>query len=321
MSGFLDPKSRVLDAIITPTGRSKMLNGGLDIRFVSFTDISQLYDKDANGIYVERPAKLNTEAVSTPNDEIFQTTDDNGKIKSYATIEKTDDEYESFILEALGPNWTAKEYSSGFIEESVGLETNELNYHKLSYDYITTVQDSFKNQYIIKTVDKSKIDTGFRVEPTLLNYEIIEGRPFSTEPDISTISDADSLFADKRLSTVPNFKYLPPVQRENSLSNYINFGNYANFSEQNDIGEFTFEQNLKNLENYELKFSKYTENNDLVIQIFESKNGKNTKLDVINYGKFLLNPGEKLKDLYFVGKLYFDEFEVPTFINIFTLVI
>lgn len=321
MSGFLDPKSRVLDAIITPEGRSQMLNGGLDIRFVSFSDISQVYDKDSEGIYVERPVKLNIESFSTINDEIFQTTDDGGKIKSYATIEKTDEDYESFIVKTLGSNWVAKEYESGFIDESAGLGANELNYHKLSYDYITTVLDSFKNQCIIKTIDRSKDDNGFTVEPSMLNYSIVEGRPFTTEPDISTISDADSLFADKRLTTVSNFKYLPPIQRNNSLSNYINFGDYANFSEEDDVGEFTFEQNLKKLENYKVKFSRYTENNDLVIQMFESKSGKNTKLDIINYGKFLLNPDEKLKDLYFVGKLYFDEFEVPTFVNIFTLVI
>ena len=295
MSGLLDPKTRVIDAVLTPEGRRQMLMGGINIKFASFSDINGTYDFDSRGVFIENNANINLEASSNRNDEIFQVTDEGGKLKEYAIYDN--------VSEA-----TAETYSS--------LDTDKFLSHKISYDYMSTVIESLKNQCIISTVDKSRDDTGLDVTPSTLDFKII---PFERSPDESSITDVDSLFQDKRLSTVPNFLYLPPVQRGNGNSPQIKFGEYANFSEENDIGTSNFIEDLKKLENQELRLSKFTKNNDLLIQIYESKSGKNIKLDVIYYGK--ISMGQELKDLYFAGKLYFDGFEIPTFVNIFTLVI
>ena len=39
MAGLLDPKSRILDSIITEEGRRQIINGGMKIRFATFSDI------------------------------------------------------------------------------------------------------------------------------------------------------------------------------------------------------------------------------------------------------------------------------------------
>ena len=71
-------------------------------------------------------------------------------------------------------------------------------------------------------------------------------------------------------------------------------------------------------------FNKTSLENNLVIQMFEdSPDSKLTKLDIVDAGSFYdeedLN-GRHEKRIFYVGKVYFDSFNVPTFINMFTLV-
>jgi hypothetical protein len=300
LSGILDSKTRVLDAILTSEGRQQLIKGKMNVRFVSFSDIDAVYESDTDGIFIDRAANINLEAFSTQNDEIFQTTNEAGRLRDYV------------------PYDNIPEYAS---LSEYGIEIDDFLYHQLSHDYAATAAESFKKQHIIFTYDKNKKDSGLSVNPKKISFSITDDRPFKRTTNVSTLNDADSLFADKRLSNTPTFLYLPPIQKENSMTAAIQFGEYANFSENNDIGSHQFLNNLKMLENSQLEFSKLTEDNDIVIQFYESKNNTNTKLDVINYGKISMRAEEKSKNLYFVGKLYFDDFEVPTFINIFTVII
>jgi len=58
MAGLLDPKSRVLDTIITPEGRRQMFSGGMRIAYATFSDIGCPYDGDPNNIFISSSYKF-----------------------------------------------------------------------------------------------------------------------------------------------------------------------------------------------------------------------------------------------------------------------
>jgi hypothetical protein len=299
MAGLLDPKSRVLDTIITSEGRRQMLEGGIKIKYATISDIGYSYDFNTKNQYVTSSISFGLESFQTSNDLIFPITDTSGRIFEYSG--------DSLLLNAGGIL-----YLSGSKKSTVP------SIEKIS----TVVLDSLKKQQIVSTLDAKRNDKGLSVEPTVVNFNITEDDPFDGEPSVTTLTDADSLFCDKRLSKSLNFKYLPPVQMTNDIiSNEIELGRYANFSETNDISYVDFVKNLNNLQYTNIEFSRLTEYNDIVLQVFETTIESTKKLDVIKWGRIGTSPEGGASELYFIGKVYYDEFEVPTFVNLFTLVI
>ena len=48
MSGILNNKSRVIDAILTYEGRRQMADGNFVVKYATFSDSSVYYEKDVN---------------------------------------------------------------------------------------------------------------------------------------------------------------------------------------------------------------------------------------------------------------------------------
>ena len=70
-----------------------------------------------------------------------------------------------------------------------------------------------------------------------------------------------------------------------------------------------------------IHFSKTSEASNVVMQMFELNNNKFLKLDVIDFGTF--NDAKDFdrveKHVFFAGKVYVDSNGVPTFVNLFTI--
>jgi hypothetical protein len=299
MAGLLDPKSRVLDTIITPEGRRQMLEGGINIKYATVSDIGYSYDFNSKDQYITSSIPFGIEAFQTTNDLIFPITDTSGKIFEYSS--------NSLLLSA-----------GGLLYLSGSKNSSEPSVETIS----AAVLDSLKKQQIVSSLDIKRDDKGLSTNLSEVNFYITEDDPFDGEPSVTTLTDADSLFCDKRLSKSLNFKYLPPVQLANDIaSSEIELGRYINFSENNNIPYVDFIKNLNNLQYTNIEFSRLTEYNDIVLQLFETTNNSIKKLDVIKWGRIGTSPEGGISELYFVGKVYHDEFEVPTFVNLFTLVI
>lgn len=299
MAGLLDPKSRVLDTIITSEGRRQMFEGGIKIKYATISDIGYSYDSNAKNQYITSSISFGMEAFQTTNDLIFPITDASGRMFEYSG--------DSLLLNV-----------GGFLYLSESKNSINPDIEKIS----SAILDSLKKQQIISTLDSKRNDRGLFVDPTTVNFYITEDDPFDGEPSVTTLTDADSLFCDKRLSKSLNFKYLPPVQISNDIvSSEIELGRYSNFSETNDINYVDFIKNLNNLQYTNIEFSRLTEYNDIVLQMFETTNESIKKLDVIKWGRIGTSPEGGTSELYFLGKVYYDEFEVPTFVNLFTMVI
>ena len=298
MAGLLDPKTRVLDTIITPEGRRQMFSGGMRIAYATFSDIGFSYDEDQNEVFVPGSINFNLESFSTSHDTIFPITNDYGQMLEYAGDSTS-----------LTPTGKILIYD-GSSNENSGMLIAQ------------TVSESLKKQQIVSTLDVIRRDEGLSANLSNIKFYITADKPFDGEPNISSITDADSLFADKRLSKLPNFKFLPPRQNPgDDASQSIELGKYTSFAESNDIEDGNFFVGLNDLEEQVLEFSRLTEFNDIAIQLYETTGSIAKKLDIIKYGRVGVSPEGSSSDLYFVGKVFFDEFDVPTFVNIFTMVL
>ena len=84
--GILNNKSRVLDTIITRTGKSNLSLGGLDIKYVSFTDGSAFYFPFPSGnidqTALDDSIKFQLETSNLPQDQVVFGINDQGNVES-----------------------------------------------------------------------------------------------------------------------------------------------------------------------------------------------------------------------------------------------
>ena len=83
MAGFLDPKQRVMDVILTEIGRAQMTKGDFDVKFVSFSDDGVEYVDGGDGVLEPITERLFFEAFSKPSDEIIPEVDSLGKFTRF----------------------------------------------------------------------------------------------------------------------------------------------------------------------------------------------------------------------------------------------
>ena len=152
------------------------------------------------------------------------------------------------------------------------------------------------------------------------------------------------MLADYKLKNLPNFKFLPPINKVNNES--IDLSDYNSF-EPYQIAEYTpwygsvageahMPNYAKEYENclmvspfYEksIDFDPTSKNNNLVLQAFEISADTMFKLDVIDYGKWTpkdkmsIDKGITQKHFFFVGKMMRkNNTGTDAFIHLFTIV-
>lgn len=80
MSGILDKKTRILDAIFTIDGRRQLAEETFNVSYVTFTDAGVSYIPDANTGHEDPTDKLYFEACNLPQDQITFESNDAGKL-------------------------------------------------------------------------------------------------------------------------------------------------------------------------------------------------------------------------------------------------
>ena len=299
MAGLLDPKSRIIDAILTSAGKQQAFSGGLKIRYATFSDCGSKYIGDSQGVAIMSSASLGIEAFSTMWDNVVLETDENGYMLS-------------FLGDNLSITQEGKAVVSGTVDNSVNVTSA----------YVSSSLQSIENLQIIASAEPQVNDPGLAAVPSSHVFTVREGLPFDGEPAISSVDDVESLFADKRLSKLPNFRFLPPTQRSNRAAvPSVPLGTYQNIAESNDYESLDPQLVLSNLEGVSFELTPFTDRHTLVVQVFEESKGQFLKLDVIPYGAVGVSPEGSRSYMYFAGKVYDDGFETPTYVNIFTMVL
>lgn len=342
MSGILDAKTRIIDAVITDEGKRQISTGKLRIQFSAFTDRSAFYEASAASGSTDATKRLYFEAGSTLADQVTFETDDSGKLF----------------------NWTGGDLQlidGMLIDASGAFVTDEFNtsqsfgFASLSQRLISSSTTNFKQLQFIGT-DDPFYGNEFEISTKAIQFQKTPESPIS-RGDLTAISlDAiRPLFFDQRLAHSGRFDYMEPILPISGSDENGNLSmeplailspdpvaammgiddapglGYAKLNARD--GMTTLEGLLRHLKPadyvggsglnkpvHEINFEKTSRDNNLVMQMFEIKSSELNKLDVIDYGEFLDDSGIRYR-IFFVGKIFLDEVRLPSYVNIFTLVL
>lgn len=333
MSGILDSKTRIIDAIITLEGRRQIAEGDMRIEYVSFTDTGTYYSADIASGSSDATARIYLEACHLPQDQITFEADDSGRLKPFRNSDSTQIKDGQIISYSFAP--VSSSQITGSLENTTFLKGAEFS--STADSLLASSLDNFQRMQLIATHDKVFDDDGFGLGSPEIEFMINNKRPISNPGHFSAhIDHTESLFNDVRLGHVKNFKYLPPINKFDDQS--VDKTDYRNTS-QNQLGHYrpwgrthlhplTYRQIKHELNYYEelgycktINIDPTSRDNRLVVQFFEKNYNQLIKLDVIDYGRLRTgDPHAPLAHVFFVGKLMTDNNETNSFIHIFTLI-
>lgn len=316
---FLDPKERFVDIQLTTEGKKQLAQGKLRIEYASFSDADIFYsqtDQFDSGSFTELNTKrLMFEARSRPQDTIIYESDDSGmlKINQYIGLPGS-----SPFRVTSGQIFTS---NFGVVPPIASAEVQQYSSKILSASL-----QNLKDLRILESPSFEDTGDEFKLSTNEVAFTLTKDSPININTGVFEIdiNQAESLFVDKRLSRLPNFKFLPPVnKKKNNVS--IPLGNYRSFGSQEVLTPDLLTRELQTVENLGMKktieFSDTSPTNTLLGQIIEVNGGTLRKLDIIDFGEELIDATSNLtRHIYFVGKLYVDDNNISTFINLFTLV-
>lgn len=80
MSGILDSKTRILDALLTAEGRRQLAEGTFTVSYATFSDADVSYEPDVNEGHVDPTDRIHIEASNLPQDQIVYEANDAGNL-------------------------------------------------------------------------------------------------------------------------------------------------------------------------------------------------------------------------------------------------
>jgi hypothetical protein len=208
MAGILDNKTRILDTIVTELGRRQISSGKMKIEYASLTDAGAYYEFDpvsgssdaTKRIYFESPGQRRQDFIT------FET-DDSGKLLGFPSDLSTTIKGDEIFQKDPGTS-----VAFNFVSSSN-------TFASLSEGMITASIDNFNNLYMLGSVPSSEPDAlkrAFKLSTDSAEFTLFNTHPFSIGSDnaIATVDSLKPLFMDQRLSHIPNFKFLPPMNTE-----------------------------------------------------------------------------------------------------------
>lgn len=352
MSGILDSKTRILDSIVTLEGRRQLSNGGIKIRYVTFSDTATFYAADIASGSADATTRLYLEACHLPQDQITFQADSSGRLLPFSTAVTADANIRAGQLLQHGFNAPDPSLEiTGSLPPMATLSTVRGDtLHTLVNGLLTSSIDNFKKLQSIATRDSIFEDDGFGTGTRELEFVITEDKPVpSTNGYTVDLDSLEDIFSDPRLSRLPNFKFLPPVNkiRESNVDKSdatqtgpYRLGHYTpwNASHVKPIQHSDVIQEHLNYAKLGLaktiSFDPTSRLNNMFIQAFEVTNDTMFKLDIIDFGAWYAPavqnqalhsnaPGQpgSTTHIFFIGKLMLKpETNTHTFIHLFTLI-
>ena len=312
MSGILDPKSRIMDSFVTTEGRRQIASGKFKAEFFSFTDGGTFYDLSDTfaSSSQDMQGRVMLECANLPQDQITFEIDDSGKL-----VVREIQQMSGSMISVL---------NGRFFSGSLALSSSQ-ELTNISYSLLDSSLQNFNNLYLLGSspVVEDK-PSNFIVYPNSMDFVITDQKPLPPHVREGSLDHIESLFADKKMSHVPNYKYLPPVNKARAGQTPAPLGRYAQVGQQSIVDFQDLESLLNQLEQQgfaqEVSFLETSIDNRVMCQFFEKGPDALTKLDVIDFGLFADANTLATKHVYFVGKLFLDSFGSHTFVNMFTLV-
>jgi len=219
-----------------------------------------------------------------------------------------------------------------------------------------------KNQLLGSHLPTDFNDKNFKLSSNKVDFIIDNYQPFGKSPlnFISDIEELQTFLHSERLSHIPNFKFLPPVDTNGQIISLYEDLNDSPIIEFGDltsrIGELPDDTSLIEQENIDLSiygnidsafvnaakqkqksdnygkpreqihFLNTSLTNNIFADVHEIRTQDNAqffeKMSVIDFGSFVDNSDTARPDkrVYFVGKVREGVGKLPVFINVFTLI-
>ena len=290
MSGLLDKKSRILDYIVTDLGRSELTKGEFNIAYVGFSDIHSIYEKDLD--FDQTAQLLGFEAASLPSDLVITDLDNDGLVMSVNMTQGRPADITQ--LDTVDP-----------------ITVSNFN------TFIDNIAKPIQNHFLITNKQQFADRDEFLVSPQLINFDVTNKFPLKTFKDHNkNLNAVPNIFQDDDFKTKPNFKFLPPVNKNNSP--VFEFDDITAKQYLKNSSEIVEEIKNNKKQTVTIQFSETTEDNQVIIQFFEKSSVNLKKLKIVAHQS---EDGDDSNNVYFIGKTFKDARGIESFIKIFTMVI
>lgn len=318
MSGILDKKKRILDFIITEEGRNQAANGELRVHYASFSDIGAFYTEKSGSYAEDISDRICFEVNVKPQDKLVL---ENPPVYATDTVASQPSlkPFSTRDFRIAGTN-IARTKSDGkrLTQVITGSEVAQA-----ADSICSSLSQNFKDMQIIGTFDPFDDSSDFQIFPeskTFTYSEYSSRRYGRRRRSFVDPRYAESLFQDERLSHLPNYMYLPPVNKLSSGQS-SQLGEYENFNKKPIDGLQGLMDRLVGKDMVEFDFEETSRENNIIVQPVEFRNDGIKKLAIIDFGEFEDgDPESPGKRVFFVGKIYADSNGNSTYINIFTII-
>lgn len=301
MAGILDPKTRIIDTVITRQGRRQISSGKMRVKYVSFTDSATFYEADVSGSS-DASSRIFLEACSYTQDQITYESDDGGLAVPFR----------AGSLELIGNKILSS--SSDFLSHVTGSA-----FSSQANTMLSSSLQNFRNLQMIGTDDYFIDNDDFKLSTNKVFFTVSDKEPFK-KTDLSTvkIENAENFFQDRRLSHSKNFLYLPPVNKK-IRGKSQSLGKYPKLSQEPILKNSDLNKILRDKQKRTILFDKTTHENNLVVQVFENSSSSFKKLDIIDFGEFHDSASSRSRRIFFVGKIFTDSLGQCSFVNMFIM--
>lgn len=357
MAGILNSKTRFIDLVITPEGRRQITSGDLRAEFASFTDTHAFYDKGLGA--KDASDRIYFQAMDRPENVIVIEKDDSGKlietkfsvsssIVGDAIFTTTQSSDLNQLLASTGDEFAS--LSNEFVSASINhFQKNRLiSTHEFPSDDTggfeidkKNVSFTISNSIPFPAGPSEKTINVNNAEPFLLDARLGHLPNLQFLPPVNEDGSAYGSYSDFRNTTKSTWEdiknHLGSFAFSESDQSIVNSnsvrrdtsGDFEVFNRENLVPVSTpLPKDFKTI-----NFEKNSEFKNILFQMYEVSSGSSSnvnplqntikKLDIVDGGLFFdeNDPNGKFeKQVFYVGKVFFDDYNTPTFVNIFTLV-
>jgi hypothetical protein len=214
MAGILDSKTRMLDFILTDTGKEQLRDGRLRIDFASYTDGHTFYE-GSEGVADSATNRLLLEAFRRVQDKIVPEALVDGRLLNFQSGD-------------------LKLFDAGILSGTAGEILNPEIAVSAFNQFLSGSSNNFSQNRILSELDEFKEDVGFSLSQGSIEFTnsitILRNLEFSLNP-FSTPLPTPIIPNDRRFTGLTNYFYRPPQgllpdedvneQSNNEISKYI----------------------------------------------------------------------------------------------------
>ena len=348
--GILDKKTRFIDLVVTQEGKRQIAAGKLRAEFASLSDIGAFYSKADSDMISDR---LYFEAMERPENSIVIEKDDSGKLLPFDFSPSGsivgNDIFEGTVTSNIYSMFavTGSAYSnmeSQIISSSlrhfknnrlIGSYDNpnerdfEIDNKNITFKITNTVPfpgGPLRERIHVNNAEPFFLDSKLTHLPNFqfLPPENTDGSPYGIYEDPRSLSK--ETWEDIKNHLGPgHFAKIENIDEEKNTDLKSNFAGQLGTETRKLLidGKLPIIPQEKKESNI-INFLKSSNDNNVMIQFFEDSLGSTmTKLDIIDAGIFIDNNDTQKRNekrVFYIGKVFTDDYETPTFINMFTIV-